>query len=976
MRKNPELYDSARSASSAEDDEAERLRLAGFVRSEVLAPAGGWDQAHAAVNNGADAIYFGVQSSDEDGHGLNARARADNFREDELSELMAFLHSHGVKGYLTLNVLVFEGELAKAESIIRAAASAGVDALIVQDVGVAKMVQRVAPQLPLHASTQMSITSAQGVAFAASELGAKRAVLARELSWRDIEAVSKKVRGVAELEVFCHGALCVSYSGQCFSSEAWGGRSANRGQCAQGCRMDYGLIVGGELRHLGDIKYLLSPQDLMALDLVPQLMQAGTHCLKIEGRLKGAAYVALTVQAYRRAVDDAWRGVLSAREALGVTDAEVAAAHGTPSAAAPKRAVLSAAALSASDRARARERLGQTFARAQDEAFDGLSPGFLNGTAHQTVVRGRIPRHRGVLLGRVLSCGAAGGGLTAVEVSLEEGRSASAGDGVVFDCGDAEGEEPGGAVLRAEDAGAGAARLTFRGGGFDAARVRRGALVWRTRQAALDRHAAGIVRGDEDAFAPWEAAAGGAEGKPQRIAKSFARLELRGALGEPLRVRIVDALGRVGEGATATALAAAQKAPLTLDAVLKAVGQLGDSPLRVAEVDASQLRIDGGVFVPKGDIKRARRDALEELMALRTAHDRDGGVLDGSGVDAAGEETLARAAAAAADGAAGGGGGGGGEWSLLCRNIEQARAAMASPVLSEVVLDFLEAHGLKEACEEVRRSGKRLVVATPRVLKPGEERLWNFYLRLGADALLVRSAGMLQQLLSLGGEGADVGGHTVPRLHGDFSLNAANSIAFKLLLGSGLRRLSPTHDLSGAQILDLEERLARDGVGGRMEVVVHQHLPVFHTEHCVYARFLSDGDSYRDCGHPCETNTVHLRDGEGKDHLVLADAGCRNTVFNAEAQSAAPLLARLQEAGVRHFRLEVVDEPAWVVPELLERYRDLAEGEGDPHELLEWLATLPDANGRAQGVGLGSLADRKELRRGKMKETAYQRKRR
>ena len=133
--------------------------------------------------------------------------------------------------------------------------------------------------------------------------------------------------------------------------------------------------------------------------------------------------------------------------------------------------------------------------------------------------------------------------------------------------------------------------------------------------------------------------------------------------------------------------------------------------------------------------------------------------------------------------------------------------------------------------------------------------------------------------------------------------------------------------------------------------MIHQHLPIFHTEHCVFCRFLSDGNSYLDCGHPCETSVVHLRDAESKDHLVLADMGCRNTVFNAQAQSGAEYLPDLMDAGVRHFRVELVDEPGSVVRDLLEAYRGAVAGDTRGAEVVRWVGTLPDANGNAHGAG-------------------------
>ena len=242
---------------------------------EVLAPAGDADAMRAAVAAGADAVYFGL-------HAFNARARATNFDDGALRETLRSLHERGAKGYVTLNTLVFDDELARMEAAIRMCAEAAVDAVIVQDLGVAKLVKAIAPSLPIHASTQMTCTDAGSVELARS-LGAARVILARELSLDDIAAI--RAQSEAELEVFVHGALCIAYSGQCLTSEAIGGRSANRGACAQACRLPYELVVDGVLKELGDRAYLLSPEDLEASALVPQARRARRG---IASRLKGA----------------------------------------------------------------------------------------------------------------------------------------------------------------------------------------------------------------------------------------------------------------------------------------------------------------------------------------------------------------------------------------------------------------------------------------------------------------------------------------------------------------------------------------------------------------------------------------------------------------------------------------------------------------------------------------------------------------
>ena len=211
-------------------------------KPELMSPAGHWPQLLAAIESGADAVYFGLNH-------FSARAKV-GFELEELPEVFATLHSRSVKGFVTFNTLVFDDELGEAEKAIVKIAEATADAIIVQDIGIAQLCQRAAPNLVVHGSTQMSVTSAQGAELA-KHFGCSRVVLARELSLKDIANITKVTD--VELESFVHGALCVSYSGQCFSSEAWGGRSANRGQCAQACRLSYDLIVDGQEERTGGV---------------------------------------------------------------------------------------------------------------------------------------------------------------------------------------------------------------------------------------------------------------------------------------------------------------------------------------------------------------------------------------------------------------------------------------------------------------------------------------------------------------------------------------------------------------------------------------------------------------------------------------------------------------------------------------------------------------------------------------------------
>ncbi|MDO4866507.1 MAG: U32 family peptidase [Clostridia bacterium] len=258
-------------------------------RMELLAPAGDEAALRAAVQNGADAVYLGAGS-------FNARRNAGNFDGDALDAAVAYCHARGVKVHVTLNTLVRQDEFRALEAAVEAVNRSGADAVIVQDFGVARTLRRMAPGIALHASTQMAVHNRQGVAFL-REAGFDRAVLARELTFGEMAACAKE--GI-EIETFVHGALCVACSGQCLMSSLVGGRSGNRGLCAQPCRLPWRLE--------GREGHLLSTRDLCAIDRLAELRNAGVASLKIEGRLKRAEYVAVTVAAYRKALDALYGG--------------------------------------------------------------------------------------------------------------------------------------------------------------------------------------------------------------------------------------------------------------------------------------------------------------------------------------------------------------------------------------------------------------------------------------------------------------------------------------------------------------------------------------------------------------------------------------------------------------------------------------------------------------------------------------------
>ena len=799
------------------------MRIPSARKTEIMSPAGHWPQVQAAVEAGADAVYFGLRH-------FSARAKV-GFEIADLELLMRTLHKRGVRGYVTFNTLIFEDELAEAARAIGLLAEAGVDALIIQDYAAVRLARQIAPNLELHASTQMSITSADGVEMA-QQHGMQRVTLARELSIAEIRQIVARTK--CDLEVFVHGALCVAYSGQCFSSEAWGGRSANRGPCAQACRLPYELLVDGKLKPLADARYLLSPGDLFALRQVPDLVEAGVAALKIEGRYKDAEYVAATTHAYREAVDAAWQGLVH-----DVTPLEEL-------------------------------QLEQVYSR-------GMGPHFLTGTNHQTVVEGRAPRHRGVNMGVVTQVGH-----NEVVVQPAAAHSLSPlkpGDGVVFDAAiwRSPGEpEEGGRLYEVVASPDGMLALRFGNRAVDFSRIRKGDLLWRTDDPVLTRH----YRSYSEAAAP--------------VARQPVDLRVVAIEGMPLEMEW-SLPQQPGIRATVFAsqpLERASRSPLSEELVEANCGRLGTTPYRLNRI---HLTVHGQPFAPPSLLNAMRREAVERLQSLQeerpvtlaSAPDDALRALSGSAQTMAIDTNRCEP-----------------QIHLLVRTPEQLDAALAFGPAS-ITLDYLDLYGLKPSVERVKASGTAVRVATPRVLKPGEERVLEFLLRLECP-LLVRAGGILEALRC----------HPREAITGDFSLNVANAVSAETYLGFGLDRLTPTHDLNGAQVVELASRVGP----ARLEVIAYQHLPVFHTEHCVFCRFLSTGTSYKDCGRPCESNVVALRDSQGRAHPVLADVGCRNTVFGAEAQHATAQLNAWLSAGLRHFRLEFAHESGTQVRQVAEAF--------------------------------------------------------
>ncbi|MEK3719014.1 DUF3656 domain-containing U32 family peptidase [Paenibacillus sp. FSL H8-0034] len=805
---------------------------------ELLAPAGDWDCLRAAVANGADAVFFGVEK-------FNARARANNFLMDDLPDIMSFLHLYGVKGFLTFNILVFEEELREAQELIEACIEAGVDAVIVQDLGLVKMIREISPDFPIHGSTQMTITSPEAVEFT-KPWDIERVVLGRENNLKQIKQIGDQAK--LPMEVFVHGALCVSYSGQCLTSEMWGGRSANRGECAQACRLPYDLMVDGEQKPMGDIAYLLSPKDLAALELVPELIEAGVTSFKIEGRLKSPEYVANVVSKYRLAIDRYFDGgdVRPSKEEL--------------------------------------RELEQSFSR-------GFTYGFLKGTNNKQLVEGTYPKSRGIYLGRVKQILRDG-------VVCELEAPVKRGDGICFDAGDPTKKEEGGRVydirrrgvkLEGEAAG-GLIEIIAGRNDVDLKRLHVGDRIWKTNDPHLDKRLRQSFEND----------------RPYRTFP--VNIKVTGTLGEPLRSWWTDTrTGHTAYVESELPLVQAQKRPMDEALFAEQLGRLGGTILELGELD---VQLEGELIVPMRELNSMRRSAVE---LLETERQRPRAYVKRS-VDAyadvpehaAQQKQISSAIPQV-------------RMTALCRSLEQVEAALATNV-DMVIADFEFIKQFPAAVEAARRAGKRIALATPRIHMPGETGYFRNISKLKPDAILVRNTGAVYFYLK---QRLEQPNEQHPELIGDFSLNISNHKTAALFLEAGLNKVTPSYDLNIQQMVDLLH--ATDT--SKLEVVIHQHMPMFHTEHCVYCTFLSEGTDYTNCGRPCEDHSISLQDRVGMSHPVRVDEGCRNTVYNAVDQSGAEYVRNFMDLGISSFRIEFLEETGDKVKEVISLYERALNGE-------------------------------------------------
>jgi putative protease len=694
----------------------------------------------------------------------------------------------------------------------------------------------------------MSLSSA-GCIEVARDLGLSRVVMPRELSVEEIKRVHESTD--IPVEAFVHGALCVAYSGQCLTSEALGGRSANRGQCAQACRLPYDLIVDGKFRDLGSQQYLLSPQDLAAFDLIPQLIAAGVCSFKIEGRLKTPEYVANITSHYRRAIDQALAG-----QPVQFTKEEV-------------------------------QEMELSFSR-------GFSHGWLDGNNHKVLVPGLSSAKRGIFLGTVRE-------VTTSGVRVQLAASVARGDGIVFAGDRAAGEEQGGRVYDVRQRGQsmrgpvrnGMVELKMAPGALQLQALRPGQHVWKTDDPQLTKR--------------WRQTFSG----PDPLRRVPIDVHVRAEAGKPLFVEARLPVGRTCEVVSEVDLLVAEQHPLTVETLQTQLGRLGATPFVLRTLTAE---ISNRPMMPLSELGAVRKRlivSLTEQMQTRTERklapesvlvrlrQEIRGRRASLGEPSTSDE---RSAKAADEGAA--------LW-VMCRRLEQVKPALATRPAG-LYVDFHDIRQYRTAVAEAREAGIPVFVSTIRIQKPGEEGLAKIIERAQPDGILARNLATLRWSLD----------HQWPTI-ADFSLNAANDLTADWLIQLGAQHVVASYDLNRDQLLELVRHVPPEW----LEVVIHQHMAMFHMEHCVFCSVLSPGTNKTNCGRPCDRHVVHLRDRMGKAHSLVADVACRNTLFNATAQSGAELVPGLRQAGVQRFRVELLEHDTAQTTRLIELHQQLLTGQ-------------------------------------------------
>ncbi len=821
---------------------------------ELLAPAGSREALAAAVESGANAVYLA-------GNMFGARAYADNFDEEGLREAIHFAHQRNVHVHVTVNTIVDDQELPQLKKYLRFLYEAGADAVLVQDLGAARLVRETVPELPMHASTQMTVHNLDGVQ-ALEAMGFSRVVLSRELSLEAIRHICAHAK--AEIEVFVHGALCVCYSGQCLMSSIIGGRSGNRGRCAQPCRLPYALVDEDDNDLLAGSagQYLLSPRDLNTTELLPQLLEAGVSSLKIEGRMKRPEYVAVAVGCYRRAVDS-W---LAGKFGIKTEDTKA---------------------------------LAQIFNR-------DFTTAYLEKKQGRNMMSDKRPNNRGLMLGRVLTYDG-GAGLVAMKLSTE----LALGDQVDFWV------KVGGRVTATvQKLYILKEQKSKNGKNKNKKNPQQG--ISQQNLIPVEKAEAGttiafsidgkVFPGDR-AFKIYDAALMNTAksmyntGAPVR--RYGIKTWVRAAVGEPLQIRMEDEVGHVAEATTEFIGQAAQKRPLTREILEKQIGRLGTSIFQLKEL---VMDIQGEVMVPVSEINEARRRCTESLEAQRLAEfDQAAREFSAKAADSIcqGVKNIQQRVAARRE-------------SIAARdedNKKYRRGTVVTAVVDslEKVKAALEAGSgrivfggesythkaitldmYRQATEMAHNMGAAIIFNTPRIIRDGELEHFHKWLQNGAacepDGISVHNIGSLHAVREL----------TELPIEADYSLISYNVETLRHLQELGADRAVLSPELNMAQV----EKLAQESPLP-LECLVDAHLELMVSEYCCTGSFLGGLDTGR-CSAPCVNmgKKFYLKDRKNIRFPLVMDQYCHMHLLNANRLSMLPHAMKLKTMGIKGLRID------------------------------------------------------------------------
>ena len=809
---------------------------------EILSPVSDWEMCKAAVHNGAQAIYTGMP-------GFNARARSNDWSVTELSEIITFCHSYDVKVFLAFNILIFQNELEDVKEALLEILPLEPDAFIVQDIGLIRLIRDICPEQVIHASTQMTTTHYKNILFF-RDLNLKRYVLSREMSMDEIASTKESIMNdeaiqSTELEVFVHGALCVAYSGQCLTSERTGGRSANRGQCAQSCRLPYELFANDKKIELGSKRFLVSPKDLCGLDDYDKLASIGIESMKIEGRYKSPEYVALTTKAYSQKGHNDYSPNL-------------------------------------------KEHIDIAFSR-------GTFSGWLNGVDHNALVSGTNNHHVGLEIGTVNKiCDE-----KFPAVILKTEYSLSKGDSLLFF-----------SINKVELCGSQIFDIQIQkdksvkcslSKELKTFQLKKAHYVFLNRSPSLDKE---IQRGWKD---------------KAQYKKINLKLSLSGNIGEPLRVSYSDDLGNQYSEFSSINIEQANAKPLDESTLIDVFSALGNTPY---QLNSSEINIPNDSFLPHKVLKQLRQKSIEKFHTIRNA--RKNILINRSSLLLKNIKPVEPTHSLKP------------LLHVLIRDPEQLKG-LTGEAIDTVYLDYSHGVRYEESIKEIKKMGFKAGIAAIRIFKPGKEHLLKKIASNSPDVVLVRNAASQHWFNEHSPELKCVA---------DFSFNITNTLSYEYINNKGFSRVTPSYDLN---IQQLKEMLSHINCANA-EITIHQYMPMFHMEHCVFATFLSDGTSIADCGLVCRNNELQLKDEQGIKHVLKADKDCKNTLFHGEAQSTATFIPELLNSGVRHFRIEALNESHEELRKKVRIYSSIISGDNDHDTGLADLNII-----EKYGVGSGQL---------------------